>query len=170
MARLIVAIALLGAIGLTLPALAADEPQTQTLQQPQAGARDGRWLRNGIREYQRYTNRAASADGPAGLAAAYYIRGVLDELTVATLRARVQDRLLNESNNTTDPKAKLGMRADYDFFAPLWKSGFVDSDLQADQCMQMISNYLDAHPEKWNLPAIQLIEQAMLAAFPPKTE
>jgi hypothetical protein len=165
-------------MGLTAPVL-ADAPQAQTQQQPQAENRDGRWLRAGIREYQRFNEKAANqtlAEANQAVDTVYYIRGVLDAIWSITLKAQVQEMVINTSKNTADPKVKLnpnlvqGMRQDDHFFAPLWNTDFTNAGFQIDQYMQIISNFLDAHPDKWDKHAQDLISDAMVAAFPSKAE
>lgn len=178
MGRLILAVMLLGGATVMGAAL-ADEQQPQTQQQPQAENRDGRWLRAGIREYQRYNDKAANqtlAEVSRGVGTIFYIRGVLDEIWSTVFKARLQEMILNTSKTSADPKAKLnpklmkGMHGSDGYFAPLWKTDYFNSGFQIDQYVQIISNYLDAHPEKWDQHAQDLIGDAMASAFPAKTE
>jgi len=98
MSRPIIAVALLGAALLTVFAFADEQqPQTQqpqTQQQAQAEKRDGRWLRAGIAEYQRYNDKAANqslAEVSRGVGTVFYIRGVLDAMWSTAYKAQVQE-------------------------------------------------------------------------------
>jgi hypothetical protein len=102
-----------------------------------------------------------------------YVRGVLDALWSSAFKATVQMAVAGFSKTSNDPKAKLPqselkyMTASSTYFAPLWKTNFYSSGLQFDQYLQIISNYLDAHPEQWDKHAQDLIEAALLASLPP---
>jgi hypothetical protein len=166
MGRLIIAFALLGATGLIVSAL-ADEQQPQTQQQEQAGPRDGRWLREGIRDYQRVTDKVANQlEESQGLRTASYIMGVLDEIRSTVIKAQLQEAVINASKKTADPTSKVDprlleeMENDGHYFAPLWNTDFLKSHFQLAQYAQIISKYLDAHPEKWDKEANELLRLA----------
>jgi hypothetical protein len=66
------------------------------------------------------------------------------------------------------PGELKAMRGDDDYFAPLWNTAFLNSGFDIEQYVQLISNYLEAHLEKWNKRADNLIEDALVDAFPAK--
>jgi hypothetical protein len=154
-----------------LPVCADERPA----QDAQSEKRDGRWLRDGIREYRRLIEKVPDQTiGAAsqGASTVYYIRGVLDVTHSMIVKATVQEVVINTAKSS--PKYKslsdelMGMHNADNLFAPLWNTDYYEARLQIDQCVQIISNYLDAHPEQWEKSADDLIELALLDKFPVK--
>ena len=84
---------------------ATDQPATQ----PQETERDGRWLREGIHHYQRLSDKSAPqsvADASEGVGIYFYIRGVLDALWSAALKAKVQEAILANAEKSSDPEVR----------------------------------------------------------------
>jgi Rap1a immunity proteins len=136
--------------------------------------RDGSWLRKHIGEYRRFRDSREpisvedTADAVLGIG---YIRGVLDQLEAAVSRARMQVNFAHAAQETKTkipPEALREMIASAGLFAPLWKTDCFTDDktTTTDQYVQIISSYLDAHPEKSSDPAHKIIEDALRAAFP----
>ena len=48
----------------------------------------------------------------------------------------------------------------------LWKTNFIESEFKFDQYAQIILNYIEAHPEKWDERADELILRALIDTFP----
>jgi hypothetical protein len=134
--------------------------------------RDGSWLINGIRQYERNRDRQNQSFDEAmlGVRVTGYIRGVLDKEMDIVLRASFN--IPKDADGKVIDMKKLGQteaRKLYDtntYFAPLWKTRFLSEERTLDQDIQIIKNYLEKHPDRWNVPAVQLIEEAMLEALP----
>jgi hypothetical protein len=139
--------------------------------------RDGRWLKAGIQQYE--TFQAAQKDHSiplsvedAGGAMMFvgYFRGVLDVHYSLAMRARY----LTEGAN----KAREEKRASREWargsndgmwvLVPLARSEFPDRKYELDQYAQMLKNYLEKHPEKWDTDAETLIEYMLWETFPQK--
>jgi hypothetical protein len=87
----------------------------------------------GIRLYQRFQSTPLSvADATEGVGVYFYIRGVLDALHSAVLKARLQEAIFANGEKSTDPEvrktfARLAPQRDSaNYFAPLWKTGAFD--------------------------------------------
>lgn len=140
--------------------------------------RDGRWLREGLRYYKQYLDKDRSLSLPnmgRGTLVAGYVRGVLDLLHSYTVAGIVDEEQLVKWQNSHDPHPKFsadtikGMQYGVDEYAPLWKTDFNKGQMQFDQTIQVILNYIDAHPERWDDGADLLVGESMVALFAPKS-
>lgn len=104
-----------------------------------------------------------------GVGAAFFIRGVLDSQMMFVLKASF-NRPKGADGKIRDiaQLSKAEARQLYDtntYFAPLWNTRFLAESRALDQDIQIIKNYLEKHPERWGVPALQLIEDAMLESL-----
>jgi hypothetical protein len=136
--------------------------------------RNGTWLRSEIRQYEKFQNKEPQslADASQAVAIIFYVRGVLDVQFALHTKATVQGLIIQGSQELKNPKQKLPqcdidcLRTSNKFFVPLSQTEFFAANHSMDQYMQVIKNYLEKHPEKWARTADNIIEWAMLDAFP----
>jgi hypothetical protein len=135
--------------------------------------RDGSWLIDGIRQYERTRDRVQNQSADE-LARTYmitgYIRGVLDVQAMLVLKAdfyRPKDANGKLTDITKLSKAEVQKIHDTStYFVPLSDTRYyVVQDMTFDQSVQIIKNYLEKHPERWNVYAFQLIEDALLESL-----
>ncbi len=158
----VAALALIGLVAAS--GIRADEIKYQS-------ERNGHWLREGIRQFERTRNDSGVLDFDQAMLAAgvsTYVMGVLDMEQPLVLKADVVAMVVASAKRpeTKLPEAQVReMVADRGYYAPLSKTDFRDRKISSDQIMTIVKNYLDQHPEKWDKHANDLVEAAVLSAL-----
>jgi hypothetical protein len=130
-----------------------------------AADRDGTWLINGIREYERVRDRAPNlsvAEAEDAATVAGYIRGVLDAQQEIALKAAFYGAEKRKPTKAAEAKKVVETST---YITPLYHTTFVVRPLNFDQYAQIIKNYLEKHPTEWDVDANQLIERALVDAL-----
>ena len=137
---------------------------------------DGRWLRSGLQVNEQH--RANDPAATSALAVLAYVRGVIDVTNLNISKALMLDKgFQSNQHDAKKQKATTGIvlvtgmwHLSYQAFVPLWNTAYATANLQMDQIDQIVLNFLDAHPEKWDADAHELIISALADKFPAKTE
>ena len=148
--------------------LAADAPE-----KPQA--RDGAWLQNGIRQYQRFNAHENLSDKEANdaLFVTSYVCAVVDLEKYLVLRADLLAGALEEGRKKKDhinPEKLNGMTAALPMLIPLMETKFFTESPSCDRVFVIVRDYLDKYPEVLAKDADEIVEKALLDAYPKTNE
>jgi hypothetical protein len=132
--------------------------------------RDGVWLLNGIRQYQRLNAHESLSDKDADDARVVtsYVCGVVNFEKYLVQRANMLVGALQEGRKRKpliDPRMRAGMTQALPLLAPLMKTGFVTDDPTCERVFVMVGDFLDQYPEVLERDAGALVENALLAAY-----
>ena len=138
-------------------------------------ARDGVWLQNGIRQYQRYITHQNLPEKEAkdALVVTSYVCAVVDlerylvqraDLLAGALQAgRKKKRYIN-------PEKLNGMAAALPMLVPLMDTKFFTDRPSCDRVLVMVREYLDQYPEMLPEDADAVVEKALLNAYAKTSE
>jgi hypothetical protein len=164
----IILVALLG----VAPAVLAATPDTSAQTN-----RDGRWLKTEIQKFEKVqawvadpAARASDEDANAAMFLAGYVNGIISiEKFHAQMGATISAGAADAGRaKKISPNEAKGVGMGIKVAAPLSDTEFPSEQLHVDQYVQAIKNYLEKHPDKWDLGAAQVIEYTLWEMFPHK--
>jgi hypothetical protein len=147
----------------TCKALAADLPEA-----PQG--RDGAWLQNGIRQYQRFNAHENLSDKEAkdALVVTSYVCAVVDLEKYLVQRADLLAGALQagrKKKQYINPEELKGMSAALPMLVPLMETKFFTDSPTCDSVFVIVRDYLDKYPEVLPKAADAVVEKALLDAY-----
>jgi hypothetical protein len=129
--------------------------------------RDGRWLKAEIQKFEKVQAAVADSTAPAtnvdaneAMFLAGYVVGIINiekfhtQMAAGFLVGAVE---AGRTKKVSHDEAK-GVEYGIDIAAPLTNTEFASEHFHVDQYVQAIKNYLEKHPDKWDLGAEQIVE------------
>jgi hypothetical protein len=152
----------------TCNGLATDVPEG-----PQA--RDGAWLQNGIRQYQRLNAHENLSDKEAkdALVVTSYVCAVVDLEKYLVQRADLLAGALKagrKKKHYINPEKLNGMAAALPMLVPLMETQFFTDSPTCDRVFVIVRDYLDKYPEMLPKDADAVVEKALLDAYAKTSE
>jgi hypothetical protein len=133
-------------------------------------ARDGAWLQNGIRQYQRLNAHENLSDKETSDAQVVtsYVCAVVDLEKYLVLRADLLAGALEEGRKKhhINPEKLNGMMAALPMLAPLMETTFFTDSPSCERVFVIVRNFLDKYPEMLTKDADEVVEEALLEAYP----
>ena len=149
-------------------ALGADTPEKP------AAAHDGAWLQSGIKQYLRSNAHESLSDSETmdAMLAMSYVCAVVDLEKYLVLRADLLASALEDARKKEhhiDPEKIDGMAAALTLLIPLMQTGFTTESPSCDRVIAVVGDYLDRYPEVLTKGADEVVEGALLEAYPRPT-
>ena len=153
---------------ITCNALAGDLPEA-----PQA--RDGAWLQNGIRQYERHNAHENLSDKEAtdALVVTSYVCAVVDLEKYLLQRADLLAQALQagrKKKRYINPEKVDGMAAALPMLVPLLETRFFTESPTCGTVFAVVRDYLDKYPEVLPDDADAIVEKALLNAYAKTSE
>ncbi|HVW71035.1 MAG TPA: hypothetical protein VHB68_18780 [Steroidobacteraceae bacterium] len=133
-----------------------------------AQLRDGVWLQNGLRQYQRLKahERLSEPESQDALTVTSYVCAVVDLEKYLAQRAILLAKALEEGKaKPTEPGLLDGMARAVPILIPLLKTDFVKAGPSCEQAFDMVRSFLDRYPEMLPKDADVIVDRALLAAY-----
>ena len=131
--------------------------------------RDGEWLRNGIKQYERLNAHENMLDKDTNDAkiVASYVCAIVDLENYLVQRAALLSAALEEGKRKrpSGPKILDGMSQTVPILVPLSNSEFSAKAPSCDTALIIVRDYLDKYPEMLPKDADVIVERALLAAY-----
>jgi hypothetical protein len=136
----------------------------------QSAPRDGLWLQNGIRQYQRLNAHETVTDKEASdaMAVTSYVCAVVDLEKYLVQRADLLAGALAEGTKKKphiDARMLNGMAQALPLLVPLMKTSFSTDSLSCDRASVIVGEYLEKYPEMLTKDAGALVDKALLASY-----
>jgi hypothetical protein len=132
--------------------------------------RDGAWLQNGIKQQQRWNAHEELSDQERNDATIVmaYVCGVLDMQKYLVQRAALLSGALQAGKKKQHLKPGLveGMRQSVPILVPLMASDFGSGTLTCEKAVAIVREYLEKYPEMLDKDAEEIVEKALLDAYP----
>jgi hypothetical protein len=131
--------------------------------------RDGAWLQNGIKQYDRRNAHETLSDKDASdaLVVTSYVCAVLDLEKYLVQRAGLLSGALTDGKKKKhlDPRMLDGMTRALPLVIPLLKTRFLAADPSCDSALTIVRDYLEKYPEMLDKQADVIVEKALLDAY-----
>ena len=131
--------------------------------------RDGTWLRNGIKQQQRWTARETLSDEQLSEATMVtsYVCAVVDLEKYLVQRAALLSGAVagGKKKPRLDPKLLAGMGRAAPLIVPLMDTDFANETPSCDRTLVIVSDYLGQYPEMLDKDAAVIVEKALLEAY-----
>jgi hypothetical protein len=140
----------------------ADEPAVE---------RNGNWLMSGIGSYERLQkgdSKLSPQEAQSGMLVFGYIRGVLDVQDSNVMKALVAQGAIQKAirdQKNVDAAAVQQLDALTNYYVPLSRSEYANTQFTPDQAVKIVKLYLQQHPDQRAQRASQLIEAAFIDAL-----
>jgi hypothetical protein len=136
----------------------------------ETGQRDGVWLENGIRQYERLNAHESLSERDANdaVVVSSYICGVASFEKYLVQRANLLAGALQQGRtrkHPLKPQVLDGMAQALPMLVPLMKSDFLTDPPSCDKVFVIVRDFLDKYPEVLDQDAGGLVEKALLAAY-----
>jgi hypothetical protein len=135
--------------------------------------RDGVWLQNGIRQYERLLAHATVSEQETNnsLVVTSYVCAILDLEKYLVQRADLLAGALEGSKKKKhlDPHMLEGMTRALPLIVPLAQTRFFTDSPSCERAFVIVRDYLDLYPEMLPKDADEIVEKALLDAYTPKS-
>ena len=131
--------------------------------------RDGVWLQNGIRQYQRFNahENLSEKETNDAMVVTSYVCAVVDLEKYLVQRAILLAGALEEGRKKhhNNPQMLDGMAEALPMLVPLMKTNFFTDSPSCDTAFVIVRNYLEKYPEVLTKDADAVVEKALLDAY-----
>jgi hypothetical protein len=131
--------------------------------------RDGLWLQNGIRQYQRFNahENLSEKDTNDALVVTSYVCAVVDLEKYLVRRAYLLAGALEDDRKKhhINPQVLDGMAEALPMAVPLMKTKFFTDSPTCDAAYVIVRDYLEKYPEVLSKGADAVVEKALLDAY-----
>jgi hypothetical protein len=131
--------------------------------------RDGVWLQNGIRQYQRFNAHENLSEKETNdvMVVTSYVCAVVDLEKYLVQRANLLAAALEEGRkkHNINPRMLDGMTEALPMLVPLMKTHFFTDIPSCDAALVIVRDYLEKYPEVLTKDADAVVEKALLDAY-----